>query len=46
MLSKVRFTAIAGLLVLLGSGCGGSSDQGTETVTFFVKGMGEKLKLL
>ena len=49
MLSKAQFIVVAGLAGLaVGtfSGCGGSSDEGTEKVTFFVEGMGEKLKLL
>ncbi len=46
MLSKAQFIVAAGLAVGTFSGCGGSSDEGMETVTFFLAGMGEKLKLL
>ncbi len=46
MLSKAQFIVVAGLAVVLSSGCGGSSDEGSEKVTFYVKGMGEELKLM
>ena len=46
MLSKAQLIVVVGLAVSSFSGCGGSSDEGSENVTFFLKGMGEKLKLM
>ena len=46
MLSKAQFIVVASLAVIFSSGCGGSSDEDTGKVTFYVAGMGEKLKLL
>ncbi len=46
MLSKAQFIVVAGLAVVLSSGCGGSSDEGSEKVTFYLEGMGKELKLL
>lgn len=46
MLNKAQILTVVGLAVLFFCGCGDSADKGTKTVTFYVKGMGEKLKLL
>ncbi len=52
MLATVRVIGLAGLAVVLLSGCGGSSSPvtpmkaGTETVTFHVKDMGNRLALM
>ncbi len=50
MLSRVVVFAVAGLAALASPGCdgssGGASSEGTKKITFYVEGMGEKLKLL
>ena len=50
MLSRALVFVVAGLAALVSPGCEGSSgssaSEGTKKTTFYVEGMGEKLKLL
>jgi hypothetical protein len=50
MSSRVAVFVVAGLSALVSPGCdgssGGASAEGTKKTTFYVEGMGEKLKLL